>query len=64
MFGDDKYEIHSFFEVDTNEQDVNKWNDLTHGVKILDIKKLDFYEADLPQSTKNTLDKIMEEPTE
>jgi len=61
--GEDRYEIPFIFSVDIEEQNPSKWNNLTHGLKILDIKPLNFYDVDLTDNMKKRkLEKLASEP--
>ena len=63
MIGEGKYEIPFIFSIDIKEQDAAKWNELTHGLKILDIKPLNIYDVDLTDSMKKKqLEKLASEP--
>lgn len=65
MIGEDKYEIPFIFNIDVNEQDVTKWNDLTHELRILEIKALNLYDEDLTEGMKKKmLERMASEPLE
>ena len=65
MIGEDRYEIPFIFNIDVNEQDVTKWNDLTHELKILEIKALNVYDEDLTEGMKKKmLERIASQPLE
>ena len=61
----EKFDIPTIFSIDTEEQDRSKWNVLTSGLKILDVKPLDLYEEDLTEGMKKKiLERMASEATE
>lgn len=55
MVADEIFDIPTIFNIDIEEQDSSKWNVLTTGLKILEVKPLDLYEEDLTDSMKKKM---------
>ena len=63
IVGEDKYDIPTIFSIDVRETNVSKWNTLTHGIKVLDVRSLDFYNEDSTDNIKKKRqEKIAESP--
>lgn len=50
--GKERIDLPTIFNIDVDEQDPNKWNVLTHDLKVLDVKVLDCYDNDITDSMK------------
>ena len=53
--GNEKYDIPSIFDIDVEEKNPTKWNNLTNALKLLDVRILDIYDDDLTEGMREKM---------